>query len=358
MKITFVMPMGGISGGGRVVAIHAGNLAARGHEVTVVWHRSPDPTWRAQIRALSHGRLLPRPEQGSMLFDGLQVRQVVPAHVGPITDADVPDADVVIATWWETAFEVAALSPQKGEKFYFVQHHEVHDHLPAHITRGTYYLPLHKIAVSPWLVRVMAEEYGDRDVDLVENSVDPAMFHAPLRGKNAVPVAGLMYARIGFKGVDISLAAFEAARREVPELRLRAFGKVAPGPDLPLPEGADFVLNPPQDAIRDIYAGCDVWLFASRSEGYGLPLLEAMACRTPVVATAAGAAPHLIENGKNGFVVDINDADAMAARLVEMARMPAGDWRKMSDAAHARATSYSWDDAGALFEAALLRRMG
>ena len=37
MKITFLMPQGGISGGNRVVAIYAERLAARGHDVHVVW---------------------------------------------------------------------------------------------------------------------------------------------------------------------------------------------------------------------------------------------------------------------------------------------------------------------------------
>ena len=51
----------------------------------------------------------------------------VPVHVldryRPVMDCDVPDGDVVIATWWETAEWVVELSSRKGAKAYFIQHY-------------------------------------------------------------------------------------------------------------------------------------------------------------------------------------------------------------------------------------------
>jgi glycosyltransferase involved in cell wall biosynthesis len=101
-----------------------------------------------------------------------------------------------------------------------------------------------------------------------------------------------------------------------------------------------------------VYARCDAWLFASRSEGFGLPLLEAMACRTPTIATPTGAAPELAEAG-GGVLVPFEDPRAMAAEIVRMVTLPDADWRRASDAAHAAATRYTWADAAVLFEAAL-----
>jgi glycosyltransferase involved in cell wall biosynthesis len=54
-------------------------------------------------------------------------------------------------------------------------------------------------------------------------------------------------------------------------------------------------------STKNVYADCDVWLFASFSEGFGLPIIEAMACRCPVVATRAGCAPDVIKEGVNGY---------------------------------------------------------
>jgi hypothetical protein len=111
----------------------------------------------------------------------------------PVTDRDLPDADVVIATWWETAEWVARLAPSKGAKCYFIQHHEVFDWLPVERVRSTYRLPLHKIVIARWLASLMKNEYGDAHVDLVPNSVDHRQFFAAPRSKQAKPTVGFIY---------------------------------------------------------------------------------------------------------------------------------------------------------------------
>jgi len=157
---------------------------------------------------------------------------------------------------------------------------------------------------------------------------------------------------VPFKGCEVSLRAVDLATRVVPRLKLVAFGYRDPSPELPLPPGAEFQRQPPQDVLKGIYGKCDAWLFSSRSEGFGLPLLEAMACRTPVIATPAGAAPDLCAGG-GGLLVPMDDAAAMARGIERIVGMPDAAWREMSDKAHATASSYSWEDATDRFEAAL-----
>ena len=352
MKITFVSPPPNLSGGQRVVAVYADRLQARGHKVTVVAPRWQPPGFRARVRALARGSWLsgvPEPSH----FDRMQAELRLVDHAGPVTDADMPDADVVIATWWETAFAVAALSPAKGRKFYFVQHHEVHSHLPRHISAGSYYLPLRKITISGWLRDIMADRYGDHDVALVPNSVDTDLFSAPPRGRQPVPTVGLMYSEIPFKGVDVALAAITRLRQTYPALQVVAFGIRPPSRQLPLPEGSRFFLRPAQEELRNIYAMCDVWLCGSRLEGFHLPPLEAMACRTPVVSTRVGGPMETVVVGKNGFLADVEDVDGLVDGLLQVLELPEQQWQRASDAALAQATSYSWDDAAALFEQAL-----
>ena len=119
-----------------------------------------------------------------------------------------------------------------------------------------------------------------------------------------------------------------------------------------MPAGSEFRKQPPQDVLKEIYGKCDAWLFSSRSEGFGLPLLEAMACRTPVIATPAGAAPDLCAEG-GGILVARDDPAAMARAIEKIAAMPDSAWREMSSKAHHTATRYTWDDATIRFEAAL-----
>ncbi|MGH9801268.1 MAG: glycosyltransferase [Blastocatellia bacterium] len=61
----------------------------------------------------------------------------------------------------------------------------------------------------------------------------------------------------------------------------------------------------------------DVFALSSVSEGMPLTVMEAMAARLPVVATAVGALPELIEEGKTGFLVPMRHAVAMSDKLEE-----------------------------------------
>jgi glycosyltransferase involved in cell wall biosynthesis len=104
--------------------------------------------------------------------------------------------------------------------------------------------------------------------------------------------------------------------------------------------------------IKEIYAQCDAWLFGSRTEGFGLPILEAMACRTPVIGTPTGAAPDLLAPG-GGILVKPEDPQDMARAIEQICRMPDEEWRIRSRLAYTKAISYTWDDATDLFEVAL-----
>jgi glycosyltransferase involved in cell wall biosynthesis len=356
MRITFLSPTFNLTGGHRVKAIYAQKLHERGHEVTVVASGPRKPSLRQIARSLVRDRAWPRSSAGMPShFDRVDAECRVLDHPGPITDADVPDADVVVATWWETAEWAALLSPSKGVKVYFIQHHEVWSYLPLERVEATWRAPMQKIVVAGWLAEIARERYGDDGAVLVPNAVDRDQFHAPPRGKNTVPTVGLMYSSGRFKGCDVSLEAFRIAAGRIPGLRLVAFGSEEVDRDrLPLPEGAEFHFRPAQDDLRRHYASCDAWLFGSRDEGFGLPILEAMACRTPVIGTPVGAAPELIGQG-GGYLVRPEDPEDMAAAIERIVALPDDRWQAMSDIAHETANRYTWDDAADLFETALIQ---
>lgn len=352
VRITFLSPPPNLSGGCRVIAIHADRLQARGHDVTVVAQAAPRTSLKSTAKALLKGRLPQRRPAGSH-YDGMAARLVQVPHGGPLSDEDVPDADVVIATFWPTAFMAAGLSEAKGRKFYFIQHLETHHRDWRHIIAGTYHLPLGRISVAGWIADAVQQiAGGDRGV-VVPNSVDRGLFHAPERGRRDRPTVGVMYSEHPFKGFDLAVEAIAMLRRKIPDLQVVSFGTRKPGRSLPLPPGTRFFLAPPQEQLREIYAMCDVFLMPSRSEGFGLPVLEAMACRCPVVATRTGCAPDVIREGVNGHVVDIGSAEGMAGALERVLTLGDDAWQGMSAAALETVSAYSWDDAADRFEAAL-----
>ena len=188
----------------------------------------------------------------------------------------------------------------------------------------------------------------------VPNSVDLEQFQSPPRGKQPAPVVGTIYSTSRFKGADIAIKACEIARETLPGLKLIGFGQHDKNKDQPLPGWANFTTFMKDSELKQVYSACDAWLFPPRKEGYGLPITEAFACRTPVIATPAGAARELIAGG-GGMLVPHDDPPAMAAAIVKICSLADNDWRRMSDAAYATVTGYSWDDATDRFEAALKR---
>lgn len=356
MKITFVLPYAGLAGGIRVIATYAERLQQRGHDVFVVSIPKTPLTFKQSVKSLLKGNGWPRSVQTEAShFEHVEVNHKILESVRPVTDADLPDADVVVATWWETAEWVARLSPSKGAKAYFLQHYEIHDYLPVDRVKATWRLPMHKITIAQWLVDLARIEYDDEDVSLVPNSVDTKHFFAEPRDRQPVFTVGMMYAEGGrahWKGCDVSLSAVALASQEIPDLQLIAFGSCAPGTEFPLPHDTKYFRQPSPSQLRNIYASCDAWLFGSRVEGFGLPILEAMACRTPVIGTPVGAAPELLADGA-GILVESDNPQAMADAIIRLSKLPNSAWRKRSDTAFIKATGYTWDDATSLFECAL-----
>jgi glycosyltransferase involved in cell wall biosynthesis len=352
MRITFVLPQLNLSGGVRVVAIYAERLQRRGHQVCVVSLKRQRRTVRDAVRALIKERRWPfRSRQEAAYFDGTSVEQRFVRHEGPVIDADVPEADVIVATWWQTAGWVWNLSPSRGRKVHFMQHYEVWGGDIEQID-AVYRLPIPKIVLTGWMRDLLRDKFGQEPLAQIPNSVDTDLFNAPPRGKQPVSTVGTTYFSIGPKGTDVVLKAFALALRREPRLHLLSMGYEPPVPELPMPEGSEYFHQPPQAMLPRLYDRCDAWLFGARVEGFGLPILEAMACRTPVIGTPAGAAPELIGLG-GGILIPNEDANAMAEAILKIAAMSDDDWRAMSDEALRTVTGYTWEDATDRFEAAL-----
>jgi glycosyltransferase involved in cell wall biosynthesis len=356
MKITFLIMNADMTGGSRIIAGHAKRLAARGHQVTVVVNRARGPTW---LQRLSRFRTLAStanpPAKRPSHFDGLGLDMRVSKRAGSISDQDVPDADVVIATWWETAEWAQRLSASKGARVYFIQGHEIFSYLPVDRVRATYRAPLHKVTVSAWLRRVIEREYGDHQVDLALNAVDLSVLDAPERGRQPSTTVGFLYNPMPSKRADLVLQAVSLLALEFPDLRVVAFGEYPAPSDCGLGERFAYTRLPTQQQIAEIYRRCDVWVSAAVDEGFVLPALEAMACRTPVVATRSGWPADAIESGSNGYLAQPNDLESLLSGVREVLSLTDFQWRSMSSRAHATAHSHSWEQSTNQFEAALLR---
>lgn len=353
LKVNFLINRPSMSGGARVIARYARMLKDRGHDVRITGFGAPPVSLAQKTKRLLGAAPAWSEPQSHFRLEGLDLRLI---HGRATINADdIPDGDVIVASYWEAADRMFALPASKGAKVYFVQHHEAEfPHADRTRAEKGYRQDARIIVVSGWLRDIMATRYGRNDAILVLNAVDTNMFSptAPRR-KQSRPTIGFLGSRNATKRVDIAVRACELLRDQFPNLRVRVLAAGDPAGTYAMHDWFEPTFNPPQAELAGVYSDCDAWLFTSDIEGYGLPLLEALACGTPLVARPAGAAPDLV-TPLNGELVDSDDPAAIAAAAARILSLGDDGWKRMSDAAIATAARHDWSASFAEFEAALI----
>jgi glycosyltransferase involved in cell wall biosynthesis len=107
-----------------------------------------------------------------------------------------------------------------------------------------------------------------------------------------------------------------------------------------------------RSALAQSFHALDVYVVASRQEGGPKGVLEAMAAGVPLVTTRVGQAPALVEEGVNGFLVEVEDAEAIAAAALRI-REDSGRVRALTEAGRATAEQYAYERLDGLWSALL-----
>ena len=104
-----------------------------------------------------------------------------------------------------------------------------------------------------------------------------------------------------------------------------------------------------QSDLPQVYKACDIFLFPTRYDIYGMVLLEAMQHGLITISTLCGGSQMMIESGANGYVINRYDADEWAATIAEL--VDAGHRAKTMRTAAATtiASRFTWDTLAARF---------
>lgn len=309
LKIAYIVPSCGVSGGMAVICQHANRLLQRGHDVILLSVVDIKPMdW----------------------FPG----QNVPVHDAHTWQGEL---DVVVATGWSTAFWLPRISAKT--KCYFVQSDETRFHpqgsLWQHLTTLTYYFGVHYLTEARWIRTWLKHNFG-HDAELVPNGLDPDLFCPvePLRRKGDKPRI-LLEGAIGlpYKGMHEAFQAVSTLDVEV--WCVSSYG--APEPHWKCHR---FFEHVPMKDMKKIYSSCDILLKLSRVEGFFGPPMEMMACGGAVVVGKVTGYDEYIVEDENALVVDpldiqaartavqrLIDDKALRERLIAAGARTAQEWR-------------------------------
>lgn len=153
---------------------------------------------------------------------------------------------------------------------------------------------------------------------------DPLSFtptqHSPLTEKRVIAVGRYVYQ----KGFDLLLQAWSKIEKQYPDWQLSIFGDGNRNPYEQLVKelGIDSRrchLNGPTTNIEQEYVNSSLFVFSSRFEGFGMVLVEAMACGLPVVSFACPCGPKdIVIHGEDGFLVDNGNIEALASNMSQL----------------------------------------
>jgi glycosyltransferase involved in cell wall biosynthesis len=103
---------------------------------------------------------------------------------------------------------------------------------------------------------------------------------------------------------------------------------------------ARLLVQPTTDDLAGLYSLCDAFVFPSWMEGFGLPVLEAMRCGAPVIASDRGSLPEVV--GDAGLLVDADDPRRLAQILERILGCPS-EARLLQERGYQRAAQFSWE---------------
>jgi glycosyltransferase involved in cell wall biosynthesis len=200
--------------------------------------------------------------------------------------------------------------------------------------------------------RLLGAGVREDRIRIVRNGIDlrPFARAIPSPAEAKQPERDLVLGLVGRlaweKGVDVFLA---AVARVASEFNAARFVVVGDGPDREALERQiddlhireRMTLAGRQDDMATVYAGFDGMVSSSRQEGLPMAILEGMASGLPLVATAVGDVPTVVRNGSTGVLVPPDDAERLAAAMLELLRDPATRARLGAAARQLIADDYS-----------------
>ena len=251
-------------------------------------------------------------------------------YLAQLASRSAAGADLVLANFYLTAYPAVVswlLHGRRAALAYNIRGYEPWSHglmAPAEppgrylrfaLAWLTYRLPLTKLVTTDWLARMV----GDRQAIVVGHGIDLEIFHSNRVEPQSGPTVGVIGRFGAVKGYPDFLAAIERLPADLPLSILMVRADAVP---LPNRAAIASLEARSETEMAAFYRRCDIFVFPSLAEGFGLPALEALASGCALVTTDCGGVAAFARGDENCLMVAPGCPAELAAAIERLAREP------------------------------------
>jgi glycosyltransferase involved in cell wall biosynthesis len=303
MKISFILPGGGISGGTRVTVVTANYLLKRGHKVRLLVRKTPIGP-RALYRYLVDRVIY---SAHSWLKDFMGQLE----SFKQIDKCKFSKEEIIVGVGSYVTEEMAELEVLPNPRVQYL--HGITTWDPERMQR-TLNSPIPKIAVASYLVPLV-ESFGQGEVlAVIPNGIAREEYFMSVNESQKDGI-GTIYSSQVPKDPKTIMECIQKISALRPQIPIRIFGTERKPKQL---TQAAYRRFPSIQQARELYSRSLVWIMASKSEGFPAPPLEAMACGAVPVATNCGGTRDIVVDGQNGSLVEVGNVDQIVDRVMQL----------------------------------------
>lgn len=298
MKVNIILPFTSLTGGIKVVFMYCNFLTDKGYDVVCYVPKIP---YKFNLNFLDYIKCFIK---NSILYkkksDWFEKKFIIKS-VPKINNLFIRNADITIATAWPTAIDLSRLDNRKGKKVYFIQAYETFSG-PKEKVDSTYKLNLNNIVITRTLHDFLYNTFKV-DSKIIYNGLDEKEFIKQDKISRKKKRILMLVNSSKNKGTEEGIVLLKKLSRKY-DIDITLFGvkKI----DI-LPKEFDFFESPPRSQLISIYQESDIYLFTSKYESWGLPVLEAMANKCAVVGMNTGVISECGKHRENCMIASNYD---------------------------------------------------